>query len=78
MLLQSWKPSKTYHELGVTTDGDKCFLFWKQEGEQTDKGVSSSIFGLNIFTCNEEGKITEILGFRQPLTSERSKLLKNP
>ncbi|KAK9844302.1 hypothetical protein WJX74_000592 [Apatococcus lobatus] len=74
----SWKPSKTYHELGVTTDGDKVFLFWKQEGEQTDKGIGSSIYGLNLFTCNEEGKITEILGFRQPLTSERSKLLKNP
>ncbi len=69
---------KTYHELGVTGDGDKAFLFWKQEGEQTDKGMGSTIFGLNVFICNAEGKITEILGFRQPLSSERSKLLKNP
>ena len=58
----------------ITADGDKGFLFWRQEGEQ--KGAASSIFGINVFICNDEGRISEVLGFRQFLASERSTFLR--
>ena len=62
--------------IAVTSNSNKAFIYWASHGEQTDTHQENHFYGLNLLIFNQEGKVKEILGFRQPLASERPQLLK--
>lgn len=75
-MLQVWQPDNVKSAVAATTDSNKAFIYWASHGEQTDTHQENNFYGLNLLVFNEDNKIKEILGFRQPLASERPQLLK--
>lgn len=74
--LQVWKPDQVKCSIAVTSDSNKAFIYWASHGEQTDTHQENHFYGLNLLVFNEKCVVTEILGFRQPLASERPQFLK--
>ena len=74
--MQIWKPDQVKSSIAVTSDSNKAFIYWASHGEQTDTHQENHFYGLNLLTFNDEGLVKEIIGFRQPLASERPQLLK--
>ena len=75
-VLQVWRPDQVKCSIAVTSDSNKAFIYWASHGEQTDTHDENHFYGLNLLVFNDQGMVKEILGFRQPLASERPKLLK--
>lgn len=73
--LQSWSPKTTHNDIAVTPSGNKAFIYWSAQGVQENTQQQNDIYGFNFLVFDTEGQITDILGFRQPLASERPKLL---
>ncbi|KAA6406359.1 MAG: hypothetical protein FRX48_09854 [Lasallia pustulata] len=71
-----WSPDQVKCSIAVTSDSNKAFIYWASHGEQTDTHQENHFYGLNLLIFNEKGLVKEILGFRQPLASERPQLLK--
>lgn len=71
-----WSPDQVKASIAVTKDSNKAFIYWASHGEQTDTHQENNFYGLNLLIFNEKGMVKEILGFRQPLASERPQLLK--
>ena len=74
--LQVWSPDQVKCSIAVTADSNKAFIYWASHGEQTDTHEENHFYGLNLLVFNEKGLVKEILGFRQPLASERPQFLK--
>jgi hypothetical protein len=74
--MQIWSPDQVKCSIAVTSDSNKAFIYWASHGEQTDTHQENHFYGLNLLIFNEKGLVKEILGFRQPLASERPQLLK--
>ena len=74
--VQVWSPDQVKCSFAVTSDSNKAFIYWASHGEQTDTHEENHFYGLNLLVFNEKGMVKEILGFRQPLASERPKFLK--
>jgi hypothetical protein len=81
-VFKTWKVDKNTSDVAVTQDSNKAFIFWSSHGKLTAEGgkeTEEHMYGLNLLIFDEkELKIKEILGFRQPLSVERPKLLKAP
>lgn len=52
----------------AATPGNKSFLFWKSTGEMKKGGGSSekTLYGLNMLVFDDQCKIKEVVGLRQP------------
>ncbi|KAK9823774.1 hypothetical protein WJX72_005413 [[Myrmecia] bisecta] len=76
-VFKSWKQTSSSDTIAVTP-GNKAFVHWSAEGKLETGGdkQSNKLFGLNMLVFNEECKIAEVIGFRQPMSSERQQLLK--
>lgn len=72
---KSWSPKTTHNDIAVTPSGNKAFIYWSAQGVQENTQQQNDIYGFNFLVFDTEGQITDILGFRQPLASERPKLL---
>ncbi|KAL3140950.1 hypothetical protein ABBQ32_005474 [Trebouxia sp. C0010 RCD-2024] len=75
-VIKVWKPDQVKCSIAVTSDSNKAFIYWASHGEQTDTHQENHFYGLNLLVFNEKCVVTEILGFRQPLASERPQFLK--
>lgn len=50
---------------------------WKSSGHSTrDSKGKDQLYGLNMLVFNQDSKITEVLGFRQPTKLESQKMVK--
>lgn len=72
--VQYWEVKSNSVDIAVTPRSNKAFLHWSVTGVQKDQ-QENSIFGLNLLVF-EEGQITEVVGFRQPLLSEHDHIFK--
>ena len=63
----------------AATAGNKSFIFWlnhlKPKGSPEATG-HITVYGHNLLVFNTEGKISEVIGFRQPMPKERKQILK--
>ena len=51
-------------------------MHWISTGKHLTDGAEETIYGLNMLVFNDDGKITEIVGFRQPSKNEAEQLVK--
>lgn len=73
---ETWKVD-TNESRTASTHGDKAFIWWKSSGHSTrDSKGKDQLYGLNMLVFNQDSKITEVLGFRQPTKLESQKMVK--
>jgi ketosteroid isomerase-like protein len=60
---KSWTTRQNKSHVAVTA-GDKAFISWSNTGASKD-GPEESLYGLNLLTFNSDGKINDVIGFRQ-------------
>jgi len=73
---QSWTTKENKSHVAVT-HGDKAFISWSNIGTPKD-GPEESLYGLNMLTFNGDGKIADVIGFRQLTKSESEAKVKPP
>lgn len=71
-----WKPQGNDSTVAVTPGGNKAFIHWSSKGVELGSQEENEFYGLNVLVFNQESRITKIIGFRQPLASERKEYFK--
>lgn len=67
---------KSNHSHTAASAGNKSFVHWDSDATHTKDNTTESMYGLNMLVFNDEGKIAEVIGFRQPSKSELQQFLK--
>lgn len=72
---ENWNVKENKSHIAVSA-GDKAFIWWTSKGAAKSSGTEEQLYGLNMLTFNDAGKVSDIIGFRQPTGPELKNMLK--
>jgi len=75
-VFQNWEQGEAGSGNIAVSAGNKAFIHWSCGGKEKDTGKTSpSVYGMTVLNFNNDARITEVFTLRQPMGSEKEKLI---